>query len=358
MKSLVPFVCEAIFMKRWSVCLICCSVGGGIALAQPAKDDGPAVQPAPTSRPTVIRTPSPAAQTTVIKIKEIKASLDRFQRLLAMSPEDREKALTSKSDKQRSYLRRELLRYEEMPKDERETALQGLRVWYYVRELVKHPTEARTNALPIIPEVERKPVEVRLRRWDLLPQDLQKEIMDNERTIRYVVQLEGLSRQERKEIQATLPQSLQKSWDEKLEEWHAIPIERRQRIYAQFQKFFELSPKERAKFLETLPRQDRDQAEKSLQVVQELDKLSPEDRAACLESFKDFAETPAKSSQRFLHLETIRQWKEMSTKEKDILRKVRSVLVPGSEPPIPGGTSKPPLGEDKPAPPAVPGTAK
>ncbi len=276
-----------------------------------------------------------------------------------MNSEDREKARSGKSDKQRSYLRRELQKYDEMPKEERETELQKLRVWYYVRDLVKHPVESRKDAVAVLPENERALVEVRLRRWDLLPQDLQKEIMENERTIRYVVQLDGLSRQEQKELEATLPPNLRKSWDEKLDGWHAIPPERRQRIYAQFQKFFELSPRERAKVLETLPQQDREQAEKSLLVVQEIEKLSPAERATCLDSLKNFFETPPKSDQLYYQLEKIQRWKAMSTKEKSVLKKIHGVLPPGLEPPIPGVTSQPPpRGENKPAPPLLPGTSK
>jgi hypothetical protein len=344
-------------MRRWSICLICCSVGGGIALAQSSADEGQPVQivPAPAARSAIVRI-SPASQSVIQKVKEIQSRLDLFQRLLAMEEEERRRALSSKSETVGKYLQSELRKYEEMPKEERETSLQGLHVWYYVRELVKYPPEARTNALPLIPEVEREPVKARLRRWDKLPQDLQKEIMDNERTIRYVVQFEGLSRQEQKEIEVTLPPSLRRTWDEKLEEWHAIPTERRQRIYAHFQKFFELSPKERARVLETLSQQDRDQAEKSLQVVQELEKLSPEDRAACIESFKNFAETPPKSDQLYLRLKTMQRWKEMSTRERDVWK--RLMVLPGLAPPIPGVVAKPPPGETKPDAPAPPGTSR
>jgi hypothetical protein len=207
----------------------------------------------------------------------------------------------------------------------------------------------------IIPEAERRPVEVRLRRWDLLDSDLQKQVLEYERTIRYVVQLEGLSREEQKEVAATLPQSLRKTWDEKLGEWHALSPERRQTIYGKFQKFFELSPAERARVLETLSQKDRKEAERSLQVVQELEKLPPEEQAACLESFKNFAETPPKSDQLYLRLKAVQRWKEMSSKERDVWKKL--MVVPGLGAPIPSIVSQPPRGEMKSAAPALPGAS-
>jgi hypothetical protein len=66
-------------------------------------------------------------------------------------------------------------------------------------------------------------VEDRLRKWDRLDLDLQQEILANERTIRRVLELEGLSREAQKEAERKLPQSLRKTWDEKLQEWHALP---------------------------------------------------------------------------------------------------------------------------------------
>lgn len=336
-------------MKCWRVYLICCSIGGGIALAQSDKVEQPTALPGAVSRPAARM--SSAAQNSVNKVKEVRSRLNRFQRLLSISADERENELASKSDKERAFLRRELQKYDQMAKEDRETALQGLRVWYYVRELVKHPVETRADALPVIPEAERKLVEVRLRRWDLLPNDLQQEILANERTIRYVLpEIEGLSREEQKQAQRKLPQSLQKIWDEKLQEWHALPTERREYIYAQFKRFSELSAKERSKVLETLSQQEREQAEKSLQVVQEIDKLSPEEQAACLDSLRNFAETPPKSDKLYLYLEQLQRWKEMSLQEKDVIKKVKRALLPGLAAPLPGELNEPPRGQMKAAP--------
>ncbi|MCI0534009.1 MAG: coiled-coil domain-containing protein 180 [Verrucomicrobiales bacterium] len=340
-------------MNCWKAYLICWSIGGGIALAQSDRAEQPTVLPGAASR-SAARVSSGAAQSAVNKVKEVRSRLSRFQRLLSLSAEERENELESKSDKERAFLRRELEKYDQMAKEDRETALQGLWVWYYVRELVKHPGEARANALNVIPETERKLVENRLLKWDKLPPDLQQEILANERTIRYVLELEGLSREEQKVAERRLPGSLRKIWDEKLQAWHELPTERRESIYAHFKRFSELSPRERSKVLETLSQQEREQAEKSLQVVQQIDKLSPEEQAACLDSLGNFLETPPKSGKLYLYLEQLQRWNEMSVQEKDMLKKVRRVLAPGLTPPLPGVSAEPPRGQMKAAP-APPG---
>ena len=355
MKLSILFWIEAISMKRRLVGLICCSIGGGTVFAQSDRVDGGATSPQAVGPALVLRAPAQSSQPAVAKVKEVKSKLDRFQRLLSMNTEEREKSLATKSDKERSFLRRELKKYDEMPPEERETALQGLRMWYYIRELVKHPVEARKDASNVIPEEERKLVEVRLLRWDRLPADLQQDILENERTIRWVLPMDGLSEQDQKEAVRKLPPSFRNNWDEKLQDWHAIPTERRQEIYRHFQRFSALSSKEREKVLETLSQNERLQAEKSLLVVQELEKLSPEERAACLESFQNFIETPPKSDQLYLKLNVIQRWNDLSVKERDVLKRVRGVLAPGLQPPIPGSVSEPPRGERKSIAPSLPG---
>jgi len=325
-------------MKSWSIWLICCSVGSGVGLAQSPKDGD---LPAPA--PIAVRVTPQSAQASVVKIK---ASVTQFHRLLAMNPEDREKVLANKSDKQRKYLRNELKKYDDMTPETRGTELQALRVRYYLKELVKWPAESRQSALAVIPDADRKLVEDRLQRWDRLSPDLQKEVLDNERTIRYVLQLEGLSREEQQQILPTLPKSIKETWERKLEQWHSLPSDHRQRIYAQFHRFFELSPKERAKVLETLSESERQQAKESLDA---LEKLPPDERNACVETFYRVVEKPPKSEDHIFFLESVQRWKAMTPKEKQVWKDLMIVL-----PPIPGTTTRlPPRGENKPAPPPL-----
>src|SRR5262245_37638629 len=123
-------------MKRWSLCLVCCSLGSGVVLAQVNPDTEPQLK---LLSPLVVR----AAGSPKAALSKTRSSLDQFQQLLSMSPEQREQTLAGKSEKQRAFLRREIQKYESMPPEEREMQLQGLRTWYYVRELVQYPKEIR-----------------------------------------------------------------------------------------------------------------------------------------------------------------------------------------------------------------------
>ncbi len=245
-----------------------------------------------------------------------------------------------------------------MSKEDREAALQGLRVWYYLREMVKYPAEIRSIALTMIPGADRELVEIRLKRWDKLPPDLQTEVMEHERMFRYVLQLDGLNRAQQEALAHDLPESLREKWDDRLEKWHHLTLERRQQIYGQFQKMFNLSPRERNKVLETLSEQDRTQAERSLLIFQALEKLPLAEQKACIDAFLSFIESPPNSNQRNQRLEELSRWRAYPADVKASWNSVFKFVppLPGQQPPLPGtpqamqGTTNLPT-------PALPGAA-
>jgi len=331
-------------LHRWSFWLVFCSIGSGLSFAQSG----------------VVLSSSPDAgvvRSLQAEIRDIKERLDYFQRLLTMEDSDRDRSLSRKTEGQQTFLRGELEKYDAMSIEDRETALQSLRVWYYLRELVKAPADVRQAVLEAVPEIDQTMVRTRLARWDLLPPDLQEQVMTYERTFRYVLQLAELSHEEQKKQAETLPESLKvkNTWEAKLEEWHALPEQRRKEIYSQFQSFFELAPKERAKVLGTLSPQEREQLERS-QVLQTFDKLSPEERAACLDSLRKLTEQPPDSEVITNFLAASQRWMNLSAAERDVLKKVIRLLPPMGEPPVPGVTDTAPTGVNRLPAPAPPGS--
>jgi hypothetical protein len=323
-------------VKRWAAWLLCGSLGWVASQAQPAGVSAPAALP-------------PVPEAAVLKVR---ASLEQFQRLLAMTPEERGKALAVKPERTRNYLANELKRYDAMTGEERRTALQAERVTYYLRELVRRPANEWTNALPAIPEEDRIPVEARLRRWDQLTPELQKAVADNERTLRYTLQLEGSSQPEHAPVPPALPGAAEQSWETRIEKWRSLPPEHRQQMFNQFGKFFELSPKEQGRVLETLPAKERQETLKSLEA---LEKLPPDQRNACLESFDKVVGKSDSSAASFVI--TVQRWQAMSAEEKEVWKRLTKVLPPGLEPPPPGYIPRPaPKGATLPAPP-LPGSS-
>ncbi|MSU61387.1 MAG: DUF3106 domain-containing protein [Pedosphaera sp.] len=330
--------------KDCPIWLLCCLAGIGSGLGQTAE---PAVITAPAVR---ARTEQPAAsQPANAPIMRVKEKLDLFDRLLTGTPEERDTILASKTDQHRKFLRTELSRLESMTPADREVALISMRSRYYLLELVKVRPEVRQPAVAAVPEKDRQLVLEKLQRWDRLPQELQQEVLQNERTVRYVLQLDGLSTAERKKVLPTLPESLRKSWEDKLTEWKALSPERRQRISSQSIRFFELSTKERAKVLENLPEQQRRQAEESIKAF---DKLPTAERAACLESVPKMFEMPEQNLDQFI--DTLERWKRLSVKDRQMWKNVTTVLPPANLPPLPETMIRSaPKGENKPSPPPL-----
>ena len=335
--------------RIWPSCLLSCLVSAGSAQSQPA--DALATAPSSTRAPM---DRSSFSQPSSVAVLRVKKSLDQFERLLDGTEEEREKILASKTDPQRKFLRNELKRLDPLTSTEREVELISMRNRYYLRELVKWPSIERQAALAVVPEVDRRLVVEKLKRWDRLPPDLQSEVLQNERTVRYVLQLEGLTSAERKKVLPALPESLRKSWGSKLSEWQALPPEHRQRIYSQANRYFKLSAEERAKVLDNLPAKERRQAEESIKA---LENLPAAERAACLESVPKMLEMQEQSRDQFI--DTLERWNAMSAKERQMWKNVTTVLPPGSLPPMPDMKVTPaPKGENKQHAPPAPGTSK
>ncbi len=298
--------------------------------------------------------PGDSLKSALGKIETVNDRLSQLERLLAMPETERTATLASRPDTEK-FLKAELAKYDQMDPDERLEALQSLRTWYYLRVLVLIPEETRPPVLERISATDRELLEKRLRRWDRLDAGLQREVLQHERFIRYVLQLDGLPRSEQKALATALPEGLKKDWDDKLSQWHDVPSERRKDIYLNFKKFFDLSAVERNKVLQTMSRQELEQARPTLEAIAALEKLTPEERAACLESFKSFAETHPQSTNYLLHLETFQRWNGLSAEERDLLRRASRALAPLPLPPLPGEASKPPMPLNR-QPPPLPGS--
>ena len=284
-----------------------------------------------------------------------KSPVEIFRHWLSLSPPEREQALAGKSQNQRKYFQAKLGQYDSLSAEERETRLQSMQLHWYLRPLMQAPPASRAPRLEAIPEPDRKLVEERLKQWDLLSSDLQKEILDNELTLQYFLRLESSSQAQRDSILQSLSPEHRKALEEKLERWRALPPERRQKMSRQFHQFFELPPKEKEKTLETLPEAERREMEKTLLAFE---KLPPAQRQRCIESFGKFASMTAEEQAQFL--KNAERWQAMSLRERATWRslvKALPPLPPGlNKPPLPPGLNRPPLPPGAQQPPA-PATA-
>lgn len=320
-------------MRRQSqiVWLICWSVGSAAALAQTA--ERAAAAPAPK---TVSALPTPPLP---------KPPIVYFRELLALRPEELEQSLADKPEAQRNFLKAKLQEYTSLNPEEREARLRATELRWYLRPLMEtHPTN-RIPSLTAIPDDYRPLVEKRLEQWDLLPLELQREVLENEWLIQHFPPGESGTPTQQVAVRQGVAPDRREELERDLARWLALPQEKRQRMCDRFQQFFELPPEEKAKTLNALPEEERRQMEKTLRAFEQ---LPPAQRRLCINSFSKFANmTP---DERAHFLKNAERWKEMTPEERRTWRTLVTRLPPlppaFGEPPLPPGAPK-----SKPTPP-------
>ena len=304
--------------RRPIVWLICWSVGSGVFLAQAADKGG---APA-TSTNAATSAPAPSLPGPQV-----------FRELLGLNSTELDRALASIAEPARNRLRDKLREYAALAPDEREARLRATELRWYLVPLMRTPPTNRVAQLAFVPDEYRTLVEERLKLWDLLKPEIQRQVQGSEWTIRYVVQFQSASASQNPSItnDLTLPQ--REKLEQQLASWRALPPDKRQRMCDRFQQFFELSPREKEKILSALPDAERVEMDKTLQAFE---KLPTERRSLCVSSFRDFANMTPEERARFL--KNAERWKKMPPADRQTWRTLVTKL-----PPLPPGFGKPPL---------------
>src|SRR5437867_7242836 len=160
-----------------SVCRTCIylAMGVGIGLGILPSSLGQAAVGAPAAAlsNSVALTPPAPPQT--------KSPVDTFRELLAMNTAaERRDFLTNRSPESRELILAKVREYQSLSPDQRELRLRATELRWYLLPLMRASRTNRAEQLAAIPVEARKLVEDRLQLWDMLPPDLQKELLDNE----------------------------------------------------------------------------------------------------------------------------------------------------------------------------------
>jgi hypothetical protein len=303
--------------RFWIFPLLVC-----LAAACPAAENAPAAP----SAATAIATP-PLPQDMV----------QQFRELLKLTRPEREKALANRSPERRRDLMAKLREYEVMPPAERELKLRLVQLRMHLMPLMRLPPSERGGHLSLVPAEDRPLIEERLREWDKIPVDLQKEFLEHEGTIHYVLRMESSTPQQREQFLRSFPAERRQRLEQELVRWHGLPAESRSRMYSHFYDFFELDRKERDKTLRVLSEEERAQMEASLRAF---DQLPAALRRHCLNSFHKFASMSAEERAQFL--QNAARWEAMSAEERRTWRELVHALPPS--PPLPPALMRvPPL---------------
>ena len=259
--------------------------------------------------------------------------VESFRRLLNLSPEEQGQVLAERPEPQRRLLEAKLIEYRLLPPDERTWRLEATELRWYLRPLMETPPTNRPAQIASVPAKYRALVGNRLRQWDAISASAQREILQNESTIRYVLRWRTATVAQQDAAREGLSPSRRDALDRELARWQALPQERRDRMCRQFEQFFELPGKTREKALERFSDAERRHMESTLRAFA----LLPSDqRQACVSSFRKFADLSAAERAEFL--ESADRWKALTPAERETWRKLVLQL-----PPLPPGSGEPPL---------------
>ena len=264
-----------------------------------------------------------------------KSPVDLFRELLAMTPAERENYLTNRPPGIRDRILAKVHEYEALDPNERELRLRATELRWYLLPLMHESPTNRAAQLAAVPDDLRALVKARLMQWDILPPPLQEEFFESERALRYFTHVDS-------PISPPMPPMPPgHGWrhgppDPDLAHWNTLSEDQRQKITAQFNQFFELTPMEKQKTLNTLSDAERQQMEKTLETF---GKLPPAQRLKCIRAFTEFAGMSAPEKQDFL--KNAQRWSQMSPKERQTWRDLVThvpewpPLPPALMPPMP-----------------------
>ena len=258
-----------------------------------------------------------------------------FRELLALSAGERKQALTNHPPAAQTVILAKVREYESLPADERELRLRVTELQSYLRPLMSARDTNRAVQLARIPEADRKLVEDRLREWDKLTPEAQKELMEHETTLLYLAQIEGRTDEQRRVILTNIPSGRREMLERGIARWEAMSEEQRGKVLGRFNRFFELGEPEKEKALKTLSEPERRQIEKTLRAF---DRLRPDQRSECMRSFAKFASLSVAERQEFL--KNAERWEQMSPNERQAWRELVRKMPPA---PPPRWAPRPPL---------------
>jgi hypothetical protein len=275
----------------------------GIALSLRAET--PPASPALLTKPGITNSlpPLPQVQSPVVFFRE----------LLAMSPRERFNCLTNRAPEVRDRLLQKVREYQAMAPDDRELRLRATELRWYLVPLLRQAATNRNALFQQVPEDLKPLAQSRLTQWDLLPPPLQREFLDNDRTLHYFARVETSN-----SVALNTPAD-----------------QHRQLVAEQFNHFFELTIREKKATLSTLSRTEQEQMQKTLETFEH---LPASQRLQCLRSFSKFAGMNAGDRKEFL--QNAERWSQMSPAERQAWRDL--VTNVPQWPPLPPSALQPP----------------
>ncbi len=273
-----------------------------------------------------------------------------FRGLLGMTPAERERVLADKTEEKRQQVLAKVREYEALPPEVREARLLQTELhWRLMVLLPLNPAERMARLREISPMYQPM-ILLQLARWDELPADVRKALLEKESFLHTYIQWQGHSASAREDILSKLPIGQRERWTEELNRWKALPQNRRDELNRAFRQFFYSTEEQQKETIQTLSETERRQMEQALQSFAD---LPPVLQRQCVESFSKFAAMSTDERNQFL--QNAAKWEAMTAQERQLWRTLVNKLPP--MPPMPPGyyqSKLPPMPPDWPGPPTLP----
>ena len=153
-------------------------------------------------------------------------------------------------------------------------------------------------------------------------------LLEKQSFIAVYLRMQGSPASAQKAILDTLPSERRAHWAEEMNRWQSLPEQQRTDLCARFQRFCQLSAPARQETVYALSEGERKEMESALQAF---DRLPPEQRALCINSFRKFGTMAPEERAQFL--KNAARWDAMTTDERQLWRELVHTLPP--MPPMP-----------------------
>jgi hypothetical protein len=276
------------------------------------------------AQPAIPPEPRPAPPTPPIR----KAPTEIFRELLSASPAEREKFLSARSPAARQSIETKLREFEALSAEHRELRLQVAELQHFLFQLIQAPPHQQAEVLAKCPKGVRPLLEERWQTWVQLAPDRQRELLESQKSLSWFVRGQANDPQAVTNLLAQIPAGQRTEIEAQLVRWRALTPEERARKTADFQRFFELSERERVKVLRTVSSEERQEMEATLA---QFASLPPEQRERAVHGFRRFLALTAPERAEFL--QGIAQWQQMTPTERATWRQMVALIT--APPPMP-----------------------
>jgi Protein of unknown function (DUF3106) len=264
-----------------------------------------------------------------------KSRIQVFRELLEMDETARNKKLSEYIAAKRAGLEAKIKEYEALSPEQRELRLFVTELQDYLLPLMSSPATNREAQIALLPTNFAPMIKVRLRHWDELSPEQQKNVLENKRLLQLLTEFSSTTPLQQTHTLTNMTPAQRESLQQALTNWQSFTKEQRQEITRLYQDFFDLSPVERVKTLSKVSEAEREQIQRT---VRQYYDLNPRARARVRQGLDRFCRLTPVEFQQFLR--SAERWRTLSPSQ----RKAWCDLVASAsiQPPLPPGAQRPP----------------